>query len=291
MDMNKLTQKSQEAFYDAQNLAVRYGHQEVDAENVALALIKQENGLIPRLLEKMNVPVRNIAGAIENELNRKPKVSGAGQESGKIYISQRLSKILVRAEDEANGLKDEYISVEHIFLAILYETKGSPLGKIFETFGITPDNFLKTLSEGDSPHDTHTEPQDEEQPRADRRAGRRQDGYSRRARDANHARRRAGEPQGPHHLRARHGLAHRRREVPRRVRGTAQSRARRSQEERRTHHPLHRRAAHDSRSGKDRRRARRGQHAEAAARARRAALHRRDDARGVPPVHREGRGA
>ena len=90
MDMNKLTQKSQEAFYDAQNLAVRYGHQEVDAENVALALIKQENGLIPRLLEKMNVPVRNIAGAIENELNRKPKVSGAGQESGKIYISQRL---------------------------------------------------------------------------------------------------------------------------------------------------------------------------------------------------------
>lgn len=163
MDMNKLTQKSQEAFYDAQNLAVRYGHQEVDAENVALALIKQENGLIPRLLEKMNVPVRNIAGAIENELNRKPKVSGAGQESGKIYISQRLSKILVRAEDEANGLKDEYISVEHIFLAILYETKGSPLGKIFETFGITPDNFLKTLSEvrgnqrvtSDNPEDTY----------------------------------------------------------------------------------------------------------------------------------------
>ena len=144
MDMNKLTQKSQEAFYDAQNLAVRYGHQEVDAENVALALIKQENGLIPRLLEKMNVPVRNIAGAIENELNRKPKVSGAGQESGKIYISQRLSKILVRAEDEANGLKDEYISVEHIFLAILYETKGSPLGKIFETFGITPDTRTPT---------------------------------------------------------------------------------------------------------------------------------------------------
>ena len=163
MDMNKLTQKSQEAFYDAQNLAVRYGHQEVDAENVALALIKQENGLIPRLLEKMNVPVRNIAGAIENELNRKPKVSGAGQESGKIYISQRLSKILVRAEDEANGLKDEYISVEHIFLAILYETKGSPLGKVFETFGVTPDNFLKTLSEvrgnqrvtSDNPEDTY----------------------------------------------------------------------------------------------------------------------------------------
>ncbi len=147
MDMNKLTQKSQAAVYEAQNLAVRYGHQEVAAEHAAVALIKQEDGLIPRLLEKMNVPVRSIAGAIENELNRKPKVSGAGQESGKIYISQRLSKILVRAEDEANGLKDEYISVEHIFLAVLYETKSSQLGKVFETFGVTPENFLKTLSE------------------------------------------------------------------------------------------------------------------------------------------------
>ncbi|MDO5114783.1 MAG: ATP-dependent chaperone ClpB [Synergistaceae bacterium] len=163
MDMNRLTQKSQEAFYEAQNIAVRRGHQEVDAENLTLALLTQEHGLIPRLLEKMNIPLHNLIGAIENELNKKPRVSGAGQESGKIYVSQRLSKILVKAEDEARGLKDEYISVEHIFLAILYETKGSPLGKIFETFGITPDKFLKTLSEvrgnqrvtSDNPEDTY----------------------------------------------------------------------------------------------------------------------------------------
>ena len=147
MDMNKLTQKSQEAFYEAQNIAVRYGHQEVDAENLALALIKQENGLIPRLLDKMKVPVNNLVAAIEAELNKKPRVSGAGQENGKIYVSQRLSKILVKAEDEATGLKDEYISVEHLFLALLYETKGTPLGRVFDTFGITPDKFLKTLSE------------------------------------------------------------------------------------------------------------------------------------------------
>ena len=163
MDMNKLTQKSQEAFYEAQNIAVRHGHQEVDAENLTLALLRQENGLIPRLFDKMNVPVESLAGAVENELNKKPRVSGAGQETGKIYVSQRLSKILVRAEDEANGLKDEYISVEHLFLAILYETKGAPLGRIFETFGVTPDKFLKTLSEvrgnqrvtSDNPEDTY----------------------------------------------------------------------------------------------------------------------------------------
>ena len=147
MDMNKLTQKSQEAFYEAQNIAVRHGHQEVDAENLTLALLKQENGLIPRLLGKMGVQIGNLTGAVEGELNKKPRVSGAGQESGKIYISQRLSKILVKAEDEANGLKDDYISVEHLFLALLYETKGTPLGKVFDTFGVTPDKFLKTLSE------------------------------------------------------------------------------------------------------------------------------------------------
>ena len=147
MDMNKLTQKSQEAFYEAQNTAIRFGHQEVDVEHLALALLKQENGLIPRLFSKMNIAADSIAAAVEKELSMKPRVSGAGQESGRIYISQTLSKILVKAESEANNMKDEYVSVEHLFLAILSETKGSPLGKVFETFGVTPESFLKTLSE------------------------------------------------------------------------------------------------------------------------------------------------
>jgi len=147
MDMNKLTQKSQEAFYEAQNTAIRFGHQEVDVEHLALALLKQENGLIPRLFSKMNIAADSIAAAVEKELSRKPRVSGAGQESGRIYISQTLSKVLVKAESEANNMKDEYVSVEHLFLAILSETKGSPLGKVFETFGVTPESFLKTLSE------------------------------------------------------------------------------------------------------------------------------------------------
>ena len=82
MNMNKLTQKSQEAFYDAQNSAIRHGHQEVDGEHLALALINQENGLIPKLLEKMNVPAVNISTALEMELRKRPRISGAGQEAG-----------------------------------------------------------------------------------------------------------------------------------------------------------------------------------------------------------------
>ena len=163
MDMNKLTQKSQEAMYEAQNTAVRFGQQEVDGEHLALALLTQEKGLIPRLLEKMNVPVENLKNALEMELRKRPRISGAGQEAGKIYVSQRLSQLLVKAEDEANGLKDEYVSVEHLFLALLDEGSSTPCGRIFATFGVTKDNFLRTLSEvrgnqrvtSDNPEDTY----------------------------------------------------------------------------------------------------------------------------------------
>jgi len=163
MDMNKLTQKSQAAFYDAQNIAIRHGHQEVDCEHLVLALLQQENGLIPKLLEKMNMPAENIKNAIETELRKRPRISGPGHEAGKIYISQRLSQLMVRAEDEAEKLKDEYISVEHLFLALLAESMTAPCGKVFATFGLTRENFLKTLSEvrgsqritSDNPEDTY----------------------------------------------------------------------------------------------------------------------------------------
>ncbi len=163
MNMNKLTQKSQEAFYDAQNSAIRHGHQEVDGEHLALALINQENGLIPKLLEKMNVPAVNISTALEMELRKRPRISGAGQEAGKIFVSQRRSSLLVKAEDVANKLKDEFVSVEHIFLALLAEGNSTPSGKIFAAFSLTPENFLKTLSEvrgnqrvtSDNPEDTY----------------------------------------------------------------------------------------------------------------------------------------
>ncbi|MGI6443026.1 MAG: ATP-dependent chaperone ClpB [Synergistaceae bacterium] len=163
MDINKLTQKSQEAFYEAQNIAIRRGHQEVNTEHLSLALISQENGLIPNLLNKIGVPVNNLLKAIESELDKKPRVSGSGQEVGKIYVSQNLSQVLAKAEDEAKMLKDEYISVEHLLLAILSEGPKNPSFSIFATFGLTQDNFLKTLSEvrgnqrvtSDNPEDTY----------------------------------------------------------------------------------------------------------------------------------------
>lgn len=163
MNMNKLTQKSQEAFYEAQNLAIRYGQQELESEHLALALLTQENGLIPKLLGKMDLPVDNIINALEIELRKRPRVSGAGQEAGKIFVSQRLSQLLLSAEEEANKLKDEYVSVEHIFLALLSDGNSTALRKIFATFGLDRDNFLKTLSDvrgnqrvtTDNPEDTY----------------------------------------------------------------------------------------------------------------------------------------
>ncbi|MDD4838806.1 MAG: Clp protease N-terminal domain-containing protein, partial [Synergistaceae bacterium] len=147
MNMNKMTQKSQEAFYDAQNIAIKHGHQEVDSEHLALALISQENGLIPKLIGKMGLPVENIRNALEIDLRKRPRVSGAGQEAGKIFVSQRLSQLIVNAGEEAEKLRDEYISVEHIFLAMLSEGTSSPSTKVFATFGLTKDGFLKTLCE------------------------------------------------------------------------------------------------------------------------------------------------
>ena len=163
MNMNKLTQKSQEAFYEAQNMAVKFGHQEVDGEHLALALLTQENGLIPKLIAKMDLPAENIVNSLEMELRKRPRVSGAGQEAGKIYVSQRLSQLLVKAEEEADALKDEYVSVEHLFLALLSEGGSTASGRIFETFTLTKDKFLKTLSEvrgnqrvtSDNPEDTY----------------------------------------------------------------------------------------------------------------------------------------
>lgn len=163
MNMNKLTQKSQEAVFEAQNIAIRHGHQEVGVEHLALALLAQENGLIPKLLARMNIPLENLKNSLEQELSKRPRVSGAGQEAGKIYVSQQLSQLLTEAESSADNLKDDYVSVEHLFLAILAERNQTAAGRSLATFGVTRDNFLKTLSEvrgnqrviSDNPEDTY----------------------------------------------------------------------------------------------------------------------------------------
>jgi ATP-dependent Clp protease ATP-binding subunit ClpB len=146
MDINKLTQKSQEALQSAQTKALRYGHQEVDGEHLLLTLLEQPEGLVPRLLARMEAPTEALKAEVERELSRRPKVSGPGAEAGKIYLTQRLQQILIRAEDEAKRLKDEYVSVEHLLLAMIEEGSSSPLGRMLAQLGVTRDRFLGALT-------------------------------------------------------------------------------------------------------------------------------------------------
>ncbi|MDD2900100.1 MAG: ATP-dependent chaperone ClpB [Desulfuromonadaceae bacterium] len=147
MDFNKLTQKSQEAFTEAQNKAVSFGHVEVDGEHLLWALLDQPDGLVSRLLQRMDIRPEMVKNEVVSELDRIPRVSGPGAEAGKIYVSQRLSRILVAAENEAKRLKDEYISVEHLLMALLTEGEKVPSGRILKLAGIDRERFLKTLTE------------------------------------------------------------------------------------------------------------------------------------------------
>ena len=147
MDLNKFTEKAQGAITDAQNIATRSQHQTVDVEHVALALLEQESGLVARLFEKAKAAPDLLKAKIEEELNRLPRVSGDAATSQGLYVTQRLNKLLVKAQDEAKRLKDEYVSVEHLVLALFDEPGTSPIGKIFKALSIRRDDFLKALTE------------------------------------------------------------------------------------------------------------------------------------------------
>jgi ATP-dependent Clp protease ATP-binding subunit ClpB len=146
MDINKFTTKSQEALQAAETKAIRFGHIEVDGEHLLLALLEQSDGLASRLLKKMEIPVDAMRHRLEDELNRKPRVSGPGVEPGKIYITNRLNRLLTEAQEQAKRLKDEYVSVEHILLAFIQEGTSTPAAQILEQFGVTRDSLLNTLT-------------------------------------------------------------------------------------------------------------------------------------------------
>ncbi|WP_286933026.1 MULTISPECIES: ATP-dependent chaperone ClpB [Aminobacterium] len=146
MDISKFTRKSQEALSSAQDMAVSWGHQEVDGEHLLLALLEQPEGLIPRLLQKMGIPVESVARDNKKELEKRPKISGPGIEPGKIYISRRLSQLLAQAQERAERLKDEYVSVEHIFSCFLEEGNTTAAGRILSQYNISQENFLETLT-------------------------------------------------------------------------------------------------------------------------------------------------
>lgn len=146
MDMNRLTQKSQEALAQAQSIAIGYGQTEVDGEHLLLALLRQPDGLIPRLVERMEIPLDSLTASVEREIARRPRVSGPGLDPNRIAISVRLGQVLAAAEERARRLKDEYVSVEHLFLAILEEGGNTPGGRLLRQAGITGDRFLEALT-------------------------------------------------------------------------------------------------------------------------------------------------
>jgi ATP-dependent Clp protease ATP-binding subunit ClpB len=147
MDLNKFTEKAQAALQEAQNAATRRQNQTVDVEHLASALLAQEGGLIPRMVEKCKVSPDLMRARVDEELGRLPQVSGDTTASQNILVTQRLNKLLVKAQDEAKRLKDEYVSVEHLWLAIFDEPASTGIGKIFKALGLKRDEFLKGLTE------------------------------------------------------------------------------------------------------------------------------------------------
>ena len=147
MDMNRLTQKSQEAVQQAQAIALRYGHTEVDGEHLLLALLDQPEGLVPRLLRQFDADTNALRAAVDGDLQRRPKVTGPGAAPGQVFVTQRLARLLDAAEREAKRLKDEYVSVEHLLVALADEGTSSAAGRRLKEFGVTREAFLSALTQ------------------------------------------------------------------------------------------------------------------------------------------------
>jgi ATP-dependent Clp protease ATP-binding subunit ClpB len=146
MDPNRLTQKSQEALHDAQTKALRFGHTEVDGEHLLLALLDQPDGIAPRLLSQAGADTDRLKAGLEAELLRRPRVSGPGAAPGQVSVTQRLSRGLDTAEQEAGRLKDDYVSVEHLLVALLGEGQATAAGRLLSEEGLTSDSFLQALT-------------------------------------------------------------------------------------------------------------------------------------------------
>ncbi|MDQ1508204.1 MAG: ATP-dependent Clp protease ATP-binding subunit ClpB, partial [Actinomycetota bacterium] len=145
--MNRLTQKSQEALHDAQTKALRFGHTEVDGEHLLLALLDQPEGLVPRLVGQAGADPDRLRSAVEEELERRPRTTGPGAAPGQVFVTQRLSRLFETAEKEARRLKDEYVSVEHLVIALLDEGSSTPAGRKLHEQGLTRDGFLAALTQ------------------------------------------------------------------------------------------------------------------------------------------------
>ncbi|WP_127783577.1 ATP-dependent chaperone ClpB [Rhodococcus sp. X156] len=147
MDMNALTQKSQEALQKAQAEALRRGHNETDPLDLLVALIDDPESLVPRLLTRMEVDLGGLRRGAEAEQQRKPRVSGPGVTPGQVYVSRELNGVLEGAQREAGRLKDDYVSVEHLLLAIVETGSSTAAGRLLASFGVTRERFLAALTD------------------------------------------------------------------------------------------------------------------------------------------------
>ena len=138
MDINRFTEKLQEAVRAAQGKAIRYGNQQMDVEHLLAALLEQEGGLAGSILARAGVNVEMLARRMDSELDRLPKVSGPAGAADQVYVTSRLNRLLTAAEDEAKKLKDEYISVEHVLLAAI---------EVKKDLGLTRERLMQALRE------------------------------------------------------------------------------------------------------------------------------------------------
>ncbi|MBR4360469.1 MAG: AAA family ATPase, partial [Clostridia bacterium] len=162
MSNNQYTQKSMETIQAAQRIAAERGHQQLEQAHLLSALLSAPEGLIPQMLSKMGLNMNQLAQGAESILQKLPQVRGLSREEGKVYVSADMDKALRAAADEANRMKDEYISVEHLFLALI-KTADKDISALFQRSGITESGFLKALSSvrgaarvtSDNPEDTY----------------------------------------------------------------------------------------------------------------------------------------
>ena len=162
MNAEKYTKKSLEAIQGAQELAVSHNNQQIEQAHLLLALLQQEGGLIPQLLQQMGVTVESLTAAAEAEVDKLPGVTGSGRDADKFYISRAVDEVFAQAEQIAASMKDEFISVEHIFLAML-DKPDSAMKRLFETYRIQKENTMQALQAirgnqrvtTDSPEDTY----------------------------------------------------------------------------------------------------------------------------------------
>ena len=147
MNVDKMTIRVQQALNDANLIAVKYNHQQIEVIHLFAALVEQDDGLIPNILTKMNVDVRGLKSTLNRTLDTMPKVLGEGANNSGVYITRKVEEVLIKAEELAKKFEDSYISVEHLMLAILDKKKSGPVGDILKSYNINEKNFMKVLTE------------------------------------------------------------------------------------------------------------------------------------------------